>query len=337
MKSLFLYLIKDPNVQGTRLAGLTPLEWLMRGAGDIPYRVIGAEAEILPAEGCDYLAMLYESTPLVRAEDLYALAEEIELRGADGISIGRGRLQKTEAFLRGWQPKRRCAASFATEISRAENLFSAERTLYRRNAEKSAQNGAIIPDPEAVRIDAHSTVEAGVILEPYVSVTRSVLRKGARIGSFSEVENSEIGEDAVLSRSVVKDSRIGAGATVGPFAYIRMDSEIGKGCRIGDFVEVKRSTLEEGVKAAHLTYIGDASVGAKTNVGCGTVFANYDGKEKHRTEVGRSVFIGANANLVAPLSIGDGAYIAAATTVTKEVAAGAFVIGRVRAEEKKRE
>ena len=337
MKTFFLYLLKDERAQERTLAGLTPLEWLIRGAGEIPYRVIKSEAEISPPEECDYVAILSEETPLVTATDLRHLAEEAERRAADGVFIGRGRLQKKDAFLAGRVPKRRCASEAALDVTEAKNVFLAERILYRRNAEKSAQNGAIIPEPDRVQIDATSLVEEGAIIEPYVSVTRSVVHKGARIGCFSEVENAEIGEGAVLSRSVVRDSRIGRGATVGPFAYIRMNSEVGDGCRVGDFVEVKKSTLGEGVKAAHLTYIGDASVGERTNVGCGTVFANYDGREKHKTEVGKSVFIGANTNLVAPVKIGDGAYVAAATTVTKDVKEGAFVIGRVRAEEKKRE
>ena len=120
-----------------------------------------------------------------------------------------------------------------------------------------------------------------------------------------------------------------AGASVGPYARLR-GADVGEGCRIGDFVEVKASKLGGGVKAAHLAYIGDASVGEGTNIGCGSVFCNFDGKSKHSTRVGKNCFIGANANLVAPISVGDGAFIAAGTTLTEDVADNTFTVGRVR-------
>ena len=107
-------------------------------------------------------------------------------------------------------------------------------------------------------------------------------------------------------------------------------SVIGDGCRVGDYVEVKNSILRDGVKAAHLAYIGDAEVGEGTNIGCGTVFANYDGKFKHRTEVGKNVFVGCNANLIAPIKVGDGAFIAGGSTVTDDVPAGEICFGRAR-------
>ena len=335
MKKLFLYIIETSS-QRSRLAGLTPAEWLIRGAAAIPHRVIREEGDAVLPAGYDYLAILTDATPLVRAEDLTNLVEEMEKRGVEGMEIGGGSLRRMTAVQRGARPKRKCASPFAEEIKDAATKHKIERILYRRNAEKSVQNGAIIPDVDSVLIDALSRVEEGVIIEPYCRITGSIVHRGARVGAFSEIENAEIGIGAEISRSVIKDSVIGERATVGPFAYIRMQSEIGEGCRIGDFVEVKRSRIDAGAKAAHLAYIGDASVGEKSNIGCGTVFANYDGKEKHKTTVGKTVFIGANTNLVAPVTVGDGAYIAAATTVTKDIPQGAFVIGRVRAEQKEK-
>ena len=335
MKTLFLYIVRE-DAPSVSLAGSTPAEWLKRGVDTLPRREIARETDAEFQEGFDYIAVLYPTTPLVTASHLAELIKEMDKRGIAGLEIGRGKVLRAEAFLRGIAPKRRCAAPFALELGSPASYRKIERELFRRNAEKCEQNGAIIPDVDSVRIDARSLVEEGATVEPYCTVTRSVVRRGARLGCFSETENAEIGEGAELSRSVVKDSVIGAGAKVGPFAYIRQGSEIGAGCRIGDFVEVKASRLGAGTKAAHLTYIGDAAVGERTNVGCGTVFANYDGKVKHRTTVGEGVFLGANTNLVAPVSVGDGAYIAAATTVTEDVPKGAFVIGRVRAEEKEK-
>ena len=333
MKTLFLYIIKQDN--DPLLAGLTATEWLLRGAGNTPCRVIDdiGEANLPDA---DWFAVLTGSTPLVTEGYLSDLVKECDRRGVLGLEIGDGFLVESAAYKAGFRPKRSASAPVARRMNGAADISRTERELYRRIAETSVQNGAIIPDVDNVRIDALSTVESGATVEPYCFVKNSVVESGARIGAFSEIENSLIRKGALVSRSVVKDSEIGERATVGPFAYIRENGRIGAGCRIGDFVEIKKSTLEAGVKAAHLAYVGDAVVGEGTNVGCGTVFANFDGSKKHSTAVGKRVFIGANSNLVAPLTVGDEAYIAAATTVTKDIPAGAFVIGRVRAEEKRK-
>ena len=333
MKTLFLYIVDDKNAPV--LAGLSAVEWLKRGAADLPYRTI-AEGEDLSKTQSDYLAVLTWETPLLTAADLKNLVCEMEKRGYDGLEIGRGMLVKTAAYRKGILPKRRANVPAAAGIKTASERLRAERVLYRRIAELSAQNGAIIPDVDAVRIDALSHVESGATVLPFSFVTGSTVEADAVIGSFSEVTNSRIAKGAKVLRSVVSDSVIEEGATVGPFAYVRMQSEVGAGCRVGDFVEIKRSLLEKGVKAAHLAYVGDASIGEKTNVGCGAVFANYDGKQKHVTQVGKRAFIGANVNLVAPVKVGDDCYVAAATTVTEDVENGAFVIGRSRAEQKKK-
>ena len=333
MKMLFLYIVKTKNQP--LLAGLSPTDWLIKGAEGTPFKVIEEGEKIVPPQS-DYFAVLTPETPLVTVSYLRDLIGEMEKRGHLGLEIGAGMLVKTVAYHDGFRPKRRADHPSAMVLKTREDAFRIEKILYRKIAEISAQNGVIVPDADAVKIDALSTVEAGATVEPYSVVTASRVENGAVIGSFSEVENSVIKACAKITRSIVRESKVGERTTVGPFAYIRNQSVIGESCRIGDFVEVKKSTLGQGVKAAHLAYIGDANVGDKTNVGCGTVFANYDGREKHATTVGKSVFIGANSNLVAPLSIGDNAYIAAATTVTKDVPNGAFVIGRVRAEEKRK-
>ena len=132
---------------------------------------------------------------------------------------------------------------------------------------------------------------------------------------------------------MVRGAKVGRGARVGPFANLRAGAEIGDRCRVGDFVEIKNAFVGEGSKVSHLAYIGDARVGKNVNVGCGVVFCNYDGRKKHFSEVGDGAFIGSNVNLVAPVKIGAGAFVAAGTTVTRDVPAGACVIGRVRQEE----
>ena len=201
-----------------------------------------------------------------------------------------------------------------------------ERIVSRRCAE-----GVFIEDFDNTVADDTVEAERGAVVLPFCTLRgRTSLGAGCKVAG-AYIEDSAIGEGAEIVMSHVVSSEVGERTTVGPFARLR-GAVIDAGCRIGDFVEVKGSRLHEGVKSAHLTYIGDAEVGARTNVGCGTVFCNYDGNNKHRTTVGTDCFIGANSNLVAPLNIGDGTFVAAGTTVTRDTESGSFVIGRVRQE-----
>ena len=184
---------------------------------------------------------------------------------------------------------------------------------------------------EAFMYILDSTVKVGknVTIEPFAVVKgNSVLADGCVIGSFSYIENSTIGANTVVKSSRICDSIVGANCTVGPNAHLREHAVVADNCRVGNFVEIKNSTLESGVKSSHLSYVGDATVGANTNIGCGVIFVNFDGKTKHRTQVGRDCFIGCNANLVAPITIGDGCFVACGTTVDKDMPAGSFSIGR---------
>lgn len=176
-----------------------------------------------------------------------------------------------------------------------------------------------------------SSVKVGnnVTIEPFAVVKgNSVLCDGCVVGSFSYIDNSTVGANTVIKSSRICNSSVGANCTVGPNAHLRDNAVVGDNCRVGNFVEIKKSVLRDGVKASHLSYIGDATVGANTNIGCGVIFVNYDGKTKHHTEVGADCFIGCNANLVAPVTVGDRCFVACGTTVDKDMPAGAFSIGR---------
>ena len=175
------------------------------------------------------------------------------------------------------------------------------------------------------------TVKVGknVTIEPYAVVKgNTILHDNCIVGSFSYIDDSSIGQNTVVRSSRITDSAVGENCTVGPNAHLRENALVGNGCRIGNFVEVKHSVLHDGVKASHLSYVGDAEVGARTNIGCGVVFVNFDGRNKHRTVVGEDCFIGCNANLVAPLTLGNGCFVACGTTVDKDIPDGAFGIGR---------
>ena len=200
--------------------------------------------------------------------------------------------------------------------ARAE-LAAAEAVMQRRLRERAMEGGATLVDPATVWLTADTRLGRDVVIQPNVVFGPGVrVGDGAEIRSFSHLEGVDVGPDAV----------------VGPFARLRPGAVLGRGSRIGNFVEVKNAVLEEGAKANHLTYIGDATVGSKANVGAGTITCNYDGFGKHRTNIGKGAFIGSNTALVAPVSIGDRAIVAAGSTVTKDVPGDALVIER--AEEK---
>lgn len=148
------------------------------------------------------------------------------------------------------------------------------------------------------------------------------------------ITNSSIGKNCKVHASVIEDSKLNDNVSIGPFARLRPGSEIKDGCKIGNFVEIKNSCVGEGCKISHLAYVGDSDIGQNCNIGCGVIFANYNGKEKNKCKVGSHVFIGSNCNIIAPVTIDDDSFICAGTTVTENVAKEDFVIGRAKQENK---
>ncbi len=226
------------------------------------------------------------------------------------------------------------AVDCADEIMGVNNriqLSEASRVMRRRIAEKHMTAGVTIIDPERVYIEEDVIIGNDTEIWPG-AVLRSgtVIGKGCMIGSDTVIENSRVGDRTDILKSVIKESEIGSDTHIGPFAYLRPKSKVGDGCKVGDFVEIKNAVFGDGSKASHLAYVGDADVGCDVNVGCGVVFANYDGVHKFRTEVGDRAFIGSNSNLIAPVQVEDDAYIAAGTTVTVTVPEGALCVGRAR-------
>jgi bifunctional UDP-N-acetylglucosamine pyrophosphorylase/glucosamine-1-phosphate N-acetyltransferase len=193
------------------------------------------------------------------------------------------------------------------------------------------QNGVTLIHPEATYIDAEVEIGADTVIHPGAIIRGSTkIGKDAVISSGSEIKDSIIEDEVEIRQSVVTESRVGRGTKVGPFAQLRPQSELGEEVKIGNFVEVKKSQLDDGSKVSHLSYIGDATIGARANIGCGTITVNYDGKNKFRTEIGQDAFIGCNSNLVAPVSIGDRSFIAAGSTITDQVPEDSLAIARNR-------
>ena len=214
-------------------------------------------------------------------------------------------------------------------------LMQAEQYLQAKIKETHMRNGVTILNPQQVYIEEQVEIGCDTILYPGVVLKgRTKIGAGCVLMGSSRIEDSVVADGVELQNSVVVQSEIGSGTTVGPFAYLRPGSRIGSGCKVGDFVEVKNATVGDGTKLPHLSYIGDADIGKACNIACGTIFVNYDGKIKQRSIVEDHCFIGCNVNLVAPVAVREGAYVAAGTTVTEEVEAGAMAIGRVRAETK---
>lgn len=191
-------------------------------------------------------------------------------------------------------------------------------------------NNVIIVDCNNTYISLDSVIESGTVIMPNTIIKSSKIGKGCTIGPNAFIEKSEIGDSTSINASQVYESKIGSDTSVGPFAYIRPLSDIGNHVKIGDFVEVKKSKIDDGTKVSHLTYIGDATVGKNVNFGCGTVIVNYDGYVKNQTIIEDNAFIGCNTNLVSPVVVGQGSFIAAGSTITKNVPSDALAVARAK-------
>jgi bifunctional UDP-N-acetylglucosamine pyrophosphorylase/glucosamine-1-phosphate N-acetyltransferase len=200
-------------------------------------------------------------------------------------------------------------------INTKNQLAEAEAVAQQRLRQAALDAGVTLIAPETVYLCADTKFGRDVVVEPFVVFGEEVtVEDGAVIHSFSHIAGAHIGKSA----------------SVGPFARLRPGTRLGEGARIGNFVEVKEAVLEAGAKANHLTYLGDASIGANANIGAGTITCNYDGAAKHRTEIGRDTFIGSNSALVAPVKIGEGAYVGSGSVITQDVPADALALGRSR-------
>lgn len=210
-------------------------------------------------------------------------------------------------------------------------LAEAERIMRKRINEFHMRNGVTIIDPGHTYIGPDVEIGQDTIIYPgSVLSGKTVIGSDCQIGPNSEIRDCQVGMNTVIRQSVAHNSMIGSSVNIGPFAHIRPESNIHDEVRIGNFVEIKKSDFGKGSKASHLSYIGDAEVGSGVNIGCGSITVNYDGKNKYLTKIEDEVFIGCNSNLVAPVTIGRGAYVAAGSTITEDVPAEALSIARAR-------
>lgn len=210
-------------------------------------------------------------------------------------------------------------------------LSQAEQFMKERINKRHMQNGVTLIDPLNTYISPDAVIGSDTVIYPGTVLKGEVqIGEDTIIGPHTEIMNSSIGSRTVIKQSVVNHSKVGNDVNIGPFAHIRPDSVIGNEVKIGNFVEIKKTQFGDRSKASHLSYVGDAEVGTDVNLGCGSITVNYDGKNKYLTKIEDGAFIGCNSNLVAPVTVGEGAYVAAGSTVTEDVPGKALAIARAR-------
>jgi bifunctional UDP-N-acetylglucosamine pyrophosphorylase/glucosamine-1-phosphate N-acetyltransferase len=220
----------------------------------------------------------------------------------------------------------------ALGVNTMEELAQAGDALRRRRLLALMESGVVIEDPASVCVGPDATVAADAVLRPFTILEgASRIAAGARVGPFTRLVNCVVEARAeILDHCLLRDSTIGPDASIGPFAHIRPGSVVGAKAKVGNFVELKKTHLGDGSKAPHLSYLGDSQIGPRVNVGAGTITCNYDGTNKYPTEIEAGAFIGSNATLVAPVSIGAGAYVAAGSVISEDVPGDALALGRAR-------
>lgn len=248
------------------------------------------------------------------AQGEYYLTDVISLLAADGLQLD---------TLPAADPLE------TTGVNDCVQLAAAANELYRRKAEELMLAGVTIVNPASCCIEMEVEVGADTIIYPNCQLRgQSKIGSGCVIDSDCLITDSLIGNDCTIIKSVLNQATVGDRANIGPFAYLRPGACLAEEVKVGDFAELKNAKIGRGSKIPHLSYIGDAEVGENVNIGCGTITCNYDGVNKHLTKIGNNVFVGSNSNLVAPVEVQDDAFIAAGSTITRPVKAGALAVER---------
>ena len=245
------------------------------------------------------------------------------------------RLEKAGVFAAEWPTKEEKENGdfpfFVFPLHSAGQFSAAYNELNMRNIARHEENGVIFLDHDRTIVESDVVIAPGVMVYP-----GNTLQGSTRIGADcvlypnNRLNNAVVGRGTTVESSVLLNCAVGEETTVGPYAYLRPDTSVGNHCRIGDFVEIKNSSIGDGTKVSHLTYVGDSDLGKDINLGCGVVFVNYDGKVKNRSKVEDHAFIGCNCNLVAPVHVGKNAYLAAGSTVVEDVPEDALFVARSR-------
>lgn len=319
-----IFRFKERRLEHLRASGKTMAELQNYFLGEIIE--IENESEI-NVEGEEYYSVIYNDTPLLTRAFLDTLAEECEALHTF-YKLGDGYIKRNGAI---YNKVQEYDHPLNVQVKKFTDIVKVNENIRWHVLEKHLKNDITIYDPSTTFIDLEVEIAEGAQIYPMVLLRgKTKVGKNALIFSNCELIDTVVGENVDIRSTFATEAIIGKNATVGPFTCLRKGAKIGAYCRVGDFVEVKNSNIGDGVKMAHLAYVGDSDVGENTNVGCGTVFANYNGVTKNRCKVGSNVFIGANTNLVAPVTVHNGAFIAAGSTITHDVPEGNLCIARSR-------
>lgn len=309
-----------------------------------------AELESLPASRLasirGLVLILPAGLPCLRARALKRLVKSARSRphalfrsdgatpvvmAANGSALEKIKARSVEDLARRLKPDRLAADDDDLLIVDSAHAWSeAYRIVRERKLTALLRRGVLIPDPTSVSIAPEVSVGAGTLLSPFVLLDGdSRIATLCTVGSFSHLVNVTVGTGTtILDHCFLRDSRIGKNASIGPFSHLRPNSDVGDAARVGNFVELKNAKLGTGAKASHLSYVGDAEIGNNANLGAGTITCNYDGRVKNRTIVGDGAFIGSDVQLVAPVRIGKGAFVAAGSCIVNDVPAHALALAR---------
>jgi bifunctional UDP-N-acetylglucosamine pyrophosphorylase/glucosamine-1-phosphate N-acetyltransferase len=218
----------------------------------------------------------------------------------------------------------------ALGINTRVELADVDRLLRERKRRELMLAGVTIEQPETVAIDCDVQIGIDTVIEAFAQIRgRTVIGENCYIGAGAIIKDSELGDDVEVGPyTIIGSSRLERGVHAGPFARLRMDNHVAEGAHVGNFVELKKTRMGAGAKANHLAYLGDSEIGAKVNIGAGTITCNYDGFHKHPTHIGDGAFVGSNSTLVAPIEIGAGAYVGAGSVITQPVPADSLGLGR---------
>ena len=274
-----------------------------------------------------FTVVLYSDTPLFQRKTLLEI-----LKYADGHNLNVCRLTRGWVFDTAYLMS--CEKIFGPKtyyfdeedfltVSDFKQLSLVSDLFRQRILSFHMRNGVRIADPASTFIDGDVVIEKNVtVFQNNAIKGKTVIQSGAVLNPGNNITDAVIGQNVTVTSSNLNSCSIGRDTAVGPYAYIRPDTVVGERCRIGDFVELKKAIIGDGSKVSHLAYVGDAEIGKNCNIGCGVVFVNYDGKHKFKTVAGDNVFVGSNSNIVAPVTLKDGSYIAAGSTITENVGGG---------------
>lgn len=338
--------VSYPNMGDTsaiEILGKTMMEWVCFALGDgFCGSVAYSDSTPLPIlvrpyvkKDSDYTVILFSDTPLISRKTVLDAVSVLKLKDLNVLKMTRGYVFKTQ-FLLGVDriysenPYYFDEEDFMTAFNFKQVALVSD-ALRNRIISYHMNQGVQFDDIASTFIGCDVIIAKGVRIGPgNIIKGKTIIKEHVRIGSHNTIDDSVLESGVSVESSYVLSSIIGSYTNVGPNAYIRPGSKIGENCRIGNYVEIKNSVIGDKTKIAHLTYVGDAEVGSSCNLGCGVVIANYDGKNKHKTIIGDNAFIGSNCNLIAPINIGNGAFVAAGSTITEGVPENALAIARER-------